>query len=126
MPAAAMGELVAVNVNTATSRGRCPSESQTVCRKENTIPEGREWRHDRNRGWAVFVGATDDARFRAFDAKTGKELWHVNSPARLRPRRSRIRGRDGKQYVVITSTGGGFVESGDGDSVIAFALDESK
>ena len=25
-------------------------------------------------GGLVFVGATDDARFRAFDAKTGKEL----------------------------------------------------
>ncbi len=26
-------------------------------------------------GGLVFVGATDDARFRAFDAKNGKELW---------------------------------------------------
>ena len=26
-------------------------------------------------GGLVFVGATNDGRFRAFDAKTGKELW---------------------------------------------------
>ena len=26
-------------------------------------------------GGLVFVGATDDSRFRAFDAKSGKELW---------------------------------------------------
>ena len=26
-------------------------------------------------GGLVFIGATSDARFRAFDAKTGKELW---------------------------------------------------
>ena len=26
-------------------------------------------------GGLVFVGATNDRRFRAFDAKTGKEVW---------------------------------------------------
>src|SRR5690606_32299442 len=31
-------------------------------------------------GGLVFVGATDDARFRAFDAKSGAELWTVQLP----------------------------------------------
>ena len=29
----------------------------------------------------VFIGATNDQRFRAFDAKTGKELWSATLPA---------------------------------------------
>ena len=36
-------------------------------------------------------------------------------------------GRDGKQYVVIPSTGGGFFGNPlTDDSIMAFALDESK
>ncbi len=31
-------------------------------------------------GGLVFVGATSDGRFRAFDAKTGKELWVTRNP----------------------------------------------
>ena len=31
-------------------------------------------------GGLVFVGATNDGRFRAFDAKTGKEAWVVKLP----------------------------------------------
>ena len=27
-------------------------------------------------GGLVFIGASNDHRFRAFDSKTGKELWH--------------------------------------------------
>ena len=33
-------------------------------------------------GGLVFVGATSDGRFRAFDAKTGKELWVTQTAAR--------------------------------------------
>ena len=31
-------------------------------------------------GGLVFVGATNDRRFRAFDSKTGKELWVAPLP----------------------------------------------
>ena len=38
-------------------------------------------------GGLVFIGATNDSRFRAFDKDTGKELWTVRCrPARM-PRR---------------------------------------
>ena len=33
-------------------------------------------------GGVVFIGATLDAKFRAFDAKTGKVLWEANVDAR--------------------------------------------
>ena len=74
-------------------------------------------------GGLVFVAATDDARFRAFDAKTGKELWTVKLGGAANATPSTYQGRDGKQYVVITSTGGGFFDAPvTDDSIMAFAL----
>jgi len=75
------------------------------------------------RGGLVFVGATDDGRFRAFDARTGKELWTFTLPAAAQATPITYRGADGRQYVVITSTGGGFFGNPvTDDSVMAFAL----
>jgi quinoprotein glucose dehydrogenase len=74
-------------------------------------------------GGLVFVGATDDSRFRAFDAKTGKELWTVKLGAAAHATPSTYQGRDGRQYVVIASTGGGFLDAPiTDDSITAFAL----
>ena len=74
-------------------------------------------------GGLVFVGATDDGRFRAFDAKTGKELWTFKLAGAAEATPMTYQGRDGKQYVVITSTGGGFFGNPvTDDSIIAFAL----
>jgi glucose dehydrogenase len=55
-------------------------------------------------GGLVFMGAGTDARFRAFDAKTGKELWagKVDRTAASIP--VTYQGRNGKQYVAITAT----------------------
>jgi quinoprotein glucose dehydrogenase len=74
-------------------------------------------------GGLVFVGATDDSRFRAFDASTGKELWTVKLGAAAQATPATYLGRDGRQYVVITSTGGGYLEPPlADDSITAFAL----
>jgi quinoprotein glucose dehydrogenase len=77
-------------------------------------------------GGLVFVGATDDERFRAFDARTGEELWVTRLPGAAPATPMTYIGRDGRQYVVITATGGGFfgnpVKS---DEVVAFALPAS-
>ena len=71
----------------------------------------------------IFVGATDDARFRALDAKTGKELWAYKLAAPAHSVPSTYLGRNGKQYVVISSTGGSFLRSPlADDSITAFAL----
>jgi quinoprotein glucose dehydrogenase len=71
----------------------------------------------------VFIGGTDDSRFRAFDAKTGNELWTVKLPASAHATPITYLGKDGRQYVVITATGGSFLDSPvNSDSVIAWAL----
>ena len=73
-------------------------------------------------GDLIFIGATIDSRFRAFDARNGKELWveKLSAPAHSIP--STYMGRDGKQYVAVTAGGGGFLRSPTSDEVIAFAL----
>jgi quinoprotein glucose dehydrogenase len=71
----------------------------------------------------LFIGATDDSRFRAFDAKTGRELWTVKLGAAAHATPITYLGKNGKQYVVITSAAGGFLESPlTDDSITAFAL----
>jgi len=55
----------------------------------------------------VFIGATVDRRFRAFDAKTGKELWVTELPANGNATPITYMGKDGVQYVVIAAAGGG-------------------
>jgi quinoprotein glucose dehydrogenase len=118
------GLLTAVNVHTGELAWRVPlgvtdslpADKQKTGRPGNggTIATA---------GGVVFVGATDDARFRAFDAKTGKELWtfKLNAAAEATP--MTYQGRDGRQYVVITATGGGFFNNPTtDDSVMAFAV----
>jgi quinoprotein glucose dehydrogenase len=76
-------------------------------------------------GGLVFIGATVDRRFRAFDAKTGEELWSYRLPASAHANPITFSGRDGRQYVVIAAGGGGFsrdLSRTVSDSLLAFAL----
>jgi quinoprotein glucose dehydrogenase len=122
------GELAAVNVNTGEIAWKVPLGVT------DSLPEGKRNTGRPGNGGTiatagglVFVGATDDARFRAFDGRTGKELWTVKLPGAAEATPITYEGRDGKQYVVITATGGGFFGNPvNGDSVIAFALDSAQ
>lgn len=76
-------------------------------------------------GGVVFIGATVDRRFRAFDARTGQELWSHRLPANAHANPITFSGRDGRQYVVIAAGGGGFsrdLSRTVSDTVLAFAL----
>jgi len=71
----------------------------------------------------TFIGASDDGRFRAFDSATGKMLWEYRLPAAAHATPVTYRGKDGRQYVAITATGGSFLDSPlASDVVMAFAL----
>lgn len=74
-------------------------------------------------GGLVFVAGTEDEKLRAFDADTGEELWSAKLPfaGTAAPAIYEVNGR---QFVVITATGGGRVggKSGPGDAYVAFAL----
>jgi quinoprotein glucose dehydrogenase len=73
------------------------------------------------RSGVVFIAATVDRKFRAFDIRNGKELWSGELPAggRATPMTYRATA-GGKQYVVIAA--GGQNIWGPGDRIIAFAL----
>ena len=74
-------------------------------------------------GGLVFIGATNDSRFRAFDKDTGKELWVTRLPASAHATPMTFLGRKtGKQYVVIAAGGGNKYNSVYSDALIAFAL----
>ena len=54
-------------------------------------------------GGLVFVGATGDRRFRAFDAKTGKELWVTPLQANANANPMSYSARSGKQHVAVVA-----------------------
>jgi quinoprotein glucose dehydrogenase len=122
------GQLTAVNVNTGDFAWRVPlgiTESLPV-EKQRTGRPGNGGTIA-TAGGLVFVGATDDSRFRAFDAKTGKELWAFKLAGAAEATPMTYQGRDGRQYVVIPSTGGGFFNNPTtDDSLMAFALPGSR
>jgi quinoprotein glucose dehydrogenase len=74
-------------------------------------------------GGLVFVAGTEDEKIRAFDADTGAELWAAKLPF-AGTAAPAVYEAGGRQYVVITATGGGRVggPSGPGDAYVAFAL----
>ena len=97
--------LVAVNANTGEIAW------QTTLGMTDALPEGK-----RNTGGSgsagptvtagglVFVAAADDRRLRAFDSKTGKELWAVKLTAPGNANPMTYQAKNGKQYVAIVAT----------------------
>ena len=74
-------------------------------------------------GGLVFIAGSNDSRFRAFDARTGKELWVTKLDASGHATPMTYLGkRSGKQYVVIAAGGGGQFSETVSDSLIAFTL----
>lgn len=75
------------------------------------------------RGGLLFIAATKDDKFRAFNKKTGKLLWETTLPASgfATPAIYEVNGR---QYIVI-ACGGGKLGTKSGDSYVAFALPKS-
>ncbi len=122
------GELVAVNVNTGDVAWRVP-----LGLIEELEAKGIKNTGSLNLGGSVatasglvFIGATTDSRLRAFDARTGKELWvtKIDTDAKAAP--ITFMGRDERQYVVVTAGGGSQVgRSPLGSNIIAFALPPS-
>jgi glucose dehydrogenase len=79
-------------------------------------------------GGLVFIGATVDSKFRAFDSRTSKEVWTAAIDGSALTVPMTYQGKDGKQYVVIAAGGPGRFRSlvatrgVDADTLIAFTL----
>jgi quinoprotein glucose dehydrogenase len=81
-------------------------------------------------GGLVFIGATDDRYFRAFDAKTGKILWQQQLDYAPLTIPISYQGKDGRQYIAVMAAGSSLAPSSrtpegkpaNNESLIAFAL----
>ena len=116
------GTLNAVDLNTGDIKWTVPLGEYPELTARGIPPTGTE-----NYGGPVvtasgllFIGATADETFRAFDKDTGKILWKAKLPfsGTATPSTYMI---DGKQYIVI-SAGGGKSNRPSGGSLVAFAL----
>jgi quinoprotein glucose dehydrogenase len=118
------GEMVAVNVNTGDIAWRIPlgiTESLPAG-KQNTGRPGMGGSITTAAG-LVFVGYSDDSRFRALDGKTGKELWVTKLNGSVEAVPSTYLGTDGRQYVVASATGGALGGAAlTSDEIVAFSL----
>jgi len=107
------GKLIAVNGST----GEIAWESTLGLNEQ--LPEGKQLTGSAGSagptvtaGGIVFIGSTSDRRFRAFDAKTGKELWSATLANNANANPMSYAGKSGKQRVAIVA----------GDTVNVFAL----
>jgi glucose dehydrogenase len=81
-------------------------------------------------GGLVFVAATNDSRLRAFDSRSGKELWSARLDATGNATPITYQGGSGKQYVVIAAGGPahlrnvGDMTNNSSDSLMAFSLSQ--
>ena len=118
------GMLTAVNVNTGDIAW------QVNLGISDLLPEGKQNTGRPSNGGPIvtasgvtFIGGTDDHRFRAFDSKTGKELWTTKLDYSAHATPITYQGKDGRQYVAIVATGGSYLASpSGGDSLMVYAL----
>lgn len=116
------GTLNAIDLNTGAYLWRVPLGEYPELIAKGLPPTGTENYGGPlvTAGGLVFIGATKDENFRAFDQKTGRELWRAKLPAAgfASPATYEVNGR---QYVVI-ACGGGKIGMKSGDAYVAFAL----
>ena len=120
------GELIAVAVATGDIAWRVPLGIT------EQLPESRRRTGRPNiggpiatAGGLVFIGASNDRRFRAFDSETGEELWVAPLPMSAHAVPLTYMGRNGKQYVAIVAAGSSAIDdvaTPDAAALVVFAL----
>lgn len=119
------GTLNAIDLNTGEYRWRVPLGEYPELKAQGVPPTGTDNYGGPvvTAGGLIFIAATSDEMFRAFDQRTGKILWETKLPAAgyATPATYAVNGR---QYVVI-ACGGGKLGTKSDDAYVAFALPES-
>ncbi|WP_133130338.1 pyrroloquinoline quinone-dependent dehydrogenase [Legionella yabuuchiae] len=117
------GQLTAYNINTGDIVWQIPFGRV----KKGPFKTLRRWGSPNiggpiiTKGNLLFIGATLDHEFHAYDIETGKELWtgHLPAPAVATPMTYTWNGR---QYIVIAAGGHGVFNTKLSDTLIAYAL----
>ena len=120
------GNLVAVNVRTGDIAWRVPLGIT------EQLPANRQRTGRLNMGGPIttasgllFIGASNDRRFRAFDSRSGKELWASKLDMNAHAVPITYAGRAGKQYVAVVAAGRSALDDDapDGmDALVVYAL----
>ncbi len=119
------GELIAVDTRTGDIAWRTPLGTVPALEEQGVHNTGalNLGGSIATGGGLVFIAATNDSRFRAFESKTGRLVWDQPIDANGHTIPITYLGKDGKQYVAILAGGGGGYFGGTpSDRVIAFAL----
>jgi quinoprotein glucose dehydrogenase len=122
------GELVAVDVNRGEIAWKVPIGFVDSLKARNIDHTGalNIGGSIATAGGILFIGATTDRRFRAFDSRDGKQLWETELEASAHSVPMTFLGKDGRQYVVVAAGGGSYLGSSPGTKIVAFALPASK
>jgi quinoprotein glucose dehydrogenase len=116
------GTLSAIDLTSGEYRWRIPLGEHPALTAQNLPITGTEQYGGPivTAGGLVFIAATMDAKFRAFDKTTGRLLWETALPAAGYATPSTF-AVGGKQYVVIAA-GGGKLGTPSSDAYVAYAL----
>lgn len=120
------GRLIAVNGNTGEFAWSIPFgvTDELPAGKQNTgrLSMGGPMT---TAGGLLFIGATNDKRFRAFDSKTGKQLWETKMEMSAHAIPVTFLGKNGKQYVAIVSAGASAIDDpapADANQLLVYTL----
>jgi len=124
------GELIAVNANTGDIAWRVTLGSYKELEDKGIKDTGAAnlGGSIATAGGLLFIGATNDLRFRAFDSRTGKQLWMVDLDGNALATPVTYQSRNGKQYLAVISGGPAYLNSvgpqrsGVPSKITAFAL----
>jgi cytochrome c5 len=126
------GEMSAVNANTGEIVWRKPLGSYDELEAQGLKNTGAPniGGSIATAGGLVFIAATTDSKFRAFDSRTGEERWVAKLDASGTTVPMTYLARDGKQYILVTAGGTNrfrmIANTADktSDALIAFAISD--
>lgn len=100
--------LIAINVNTGNIVWQVPLGSFEELDKLGVPKTGTPTTNAGGivtAGGLIFIGATTDGKFRAFDSRTGKELWSQDFDVDVNSIPITWEAKNGKQYVAVFASG---------------------
>jgi quinoprotein glucose dehydrogenase len=74
------------------------------------------------RSGLTFIGASTDRTFRAFETRSGRQLWQAALPESGNAGPMTYRSSQGRQFIVMAAGGHKLLRGRDGDNIVAFAL----
>ena len=97
--------LTAVNVNTGEIAWQIPfgTVEGAPAGMKTGAPSSQTGGPTSTAGGVTFIGGASDRMFRAYETKTGKELWSVKTAQLIRANPITYLGKDGKQYVAVAA-----------------------